>query len=56
MQHQLYDEVADCYKKIAKFFCHPNFAQNLLAQHSLDFAQQVADATELEAIEFAIAS
>ena len=55
MQHQLYDEVADCYKKIAKFFCQATFGESVLAQHSLDFAQGVVQATDLEAIELAIA-
>ena len=55
MQHQLYDEVADCYKKIASFFCQPTLGQSVLAQQSLEFAQCVIGATELEAMDLAIA-
>lgn len=55
IQHQLYDEVADCYKKIAQFFCQPTLSQSILAQQSLEFAQCVTQATELEAMELAIA-
>ena len=55
MQHQLYDEVADCYKKIARFFCQQTLGESILAQQSLEFAQCVTQATELEAMELAIA-
>ncbi|MBI2353404.1 hypothetical protein HYV11_04155, partial [Candidatus Dependentiae bacterium] len=54
MQHQLYDEVLDCYKMIACFFCQSSLSEGILAQQSLAFAQCVTEATELEAMEFAI--
>ena len=55
MQQQLYDEVADCYKKIARWFCQPSFAQGVLASQSIELAQCVAQATEAEAMQLAIA-
>lgn len=55
MQQQLYDEVADCYKKITRWFCQPSFAQGVLAGQSIELAQCVAQATEAEAMQLAIA-
>ncbi len=55
MQQQLYNEVADCYKKIAQWFCQPSFSENILAHQSLEFAQCVTEATEAEAMQLAIA-
>ena len=55
LQHQLYDEVVDCYKKIAKVLCQSDFSESVLAGYSLDFAVQTAEATGLEAMQLAIA-
>ncbi len=55
MQQQLYNEVADCYKKIAQWFCQPSFSESILAHQSLEFAQCVSEATEAEAMQLAVA-
>ena len=54
LQHQLYDEVVDCYKKIAKVLCQSDFSESVLAGYSLDFAMQTAEVTGLEAMQLAI--
>ena len=55
LQHQLYDEVADCYKKIAQLLCQSGYSESVLAGYSLDFAVQTVEATGLEAIQLAVA-
>ena len=54
LQHQLYDEVVDCYKKIAEVLCQSGFSECVLAGYSLEFAVQTAEATGLEAIQLAV--
>ena len=55
LQHQLYDEVVDCYKKIAKVLRQSGCSESILAGYSLEFAGQTVEATGLEAMQLAVA-
>ncbi len=53
LQHQLYQEVADCYKKNACLAQKPIYDKSALAQQSLAFVQLAIPAIELETMHFA---